>query len=372
MGNRRNKYIGGGVGGISMAAWSTYSHFTTAKDLPEDAGWLAQIIADPPIYAPYLLLLISVAFLASLFWKSEDSEVAESGSNIATTSGPHSPALNGPFHGPVTINTSSPPAAVQPARSPYGSGSPPKRSRTWDEVPIRRDVGLAEAFAYAITGRWGVTFLDALKDDLSNAAPVSHARQLAFDGLIKIWGKRTASGVYEEIPRNYWADYQPEWFSLMRGEPHTERTSLSADHLRFLDLMASKAEFEREWPTRAVATKSAKQLPDLLVRDLLERIANERGVRDDGSIEMLRQYREVARDMSDQFSLHDVAVWGRTDGRPLARLDDESARRGFGVGRYADGKMYCTKIHHNEDGVQVWIDHLHVRREEVERIWPVE
>lgn len=154
----------------------------------------------------------------------------------------------------------------------------------------------------------------------------------------------------------------------MRGEPYTERTSLSVDEARFTDLMASRAEFEREWPAREPTP--SRELPDLAVRELLERVANARGVHDDGSLEALRQYRDVARDMSDQFSLHAVAMWGRIDGRPLSRIDDDVSKLGFGVGRHADGKMYCTKIYRDDDDVQVWIDHLHVRKEQVDRIWP--
>lgn len=112
------------------------------------------------------------------------------------------------------------------------------------------------------------------------------------------------------------------------------------------------------------------ELPNMTVQDLLERVAKMRGIDDDGSIEALRQYREVARDMSDQFSLHGVTMWGRVDGRPLARLDDELAKLGFGVGRYADGQIRCSLICRNADDVQVWVDHLHVRKAQVDGIWP--
>lgn len=111
-----------------------------------------------------------------------------------------------------------------------------------------RDVKLAEALAYAITGEWGRTFVSAMGDNLANGDVVSQARQKAHDGVIRIWGKRTASGVFEEIPPEYWRDYQPDLFSLMRETPSTERTSLSVDHSRYIELMASKYEFEREWP----------------------------------------------------------------------------------------------------------------------------
>lgn len=86
----------------------------------------------------------------------------------ASTIGSNSQALSGPFHGPVTINNSPAPTTLPPATSSDSGSSPGSVV-----AAVRRDVGLAEALAYAMTGRWGVSFIDALSEDLSNAAPVS-------------------------------------------------------------------------------------------------------------------------------------------------------------------------------------------------------
>lgn len=357
-----SKAFSGGIGvaGIIATLW------------PEKfRAWVSETLTADQVqfYGVIVLGVVSVYWLLMLALKPPP-EKATAIPNAISTSGPNSQALNGPFHGPVTINNSTSATASPPDLSHNRSGNLPDRNTISYNKGVRRDVGLSEALAYAITGQWNTTFLDALKDDLSNAAPVSHARQLAFEGLIKIWGKRTSHGVYEEITREYWANYQAEWFSLLRGEAHTERTSLTVDDSRYIELMASKVEFEREWPSHEATTTTADELPDMLVRDLLERVANAHGIRDDGSIEALRQYREIAREMSDQFSIHAVTMWGRIDGKPLSRVDDDVSKLGFGVGRYADGKMYCTKIYHNGEGAQVWIDHLHVRKDQVDTIWP--
>lgn len=350
-----SKAFSGGlaIAGIIATAWPEEFRKWANNVLTAEQAQLYGVVAIGMV-AVYLLLMVV------LKPPEENGAILPTASS---TSGSHSQAISGQFHGPVTITTSPLPNPL-----PHSTSSDSGRSPGSVVAAVRRDVGLAEALAYAMTGRWGVSFLDALSEDLSNAAPVSQARQLAFDGIITIWGRRTARGVYEEIPRDYWSSYQPEWFSLMRGEPHTERTSLGVDETRFTDLMASKVEFEREWPARGQT--ASRELPDISVRELLERVANERGIHDDGSLEALRQYRDVARDMSDQFSLHAVAMWGRIDGRPLSRIDDDVSKLGFGVGRYADGKIHCTKTYRNGDDVQVWIDHLHVRKEQVDRFWP--
>lgn len=121
MGNRRNKYIGGWSGALLAGPWSAYSAFTTVKDLPADAGWVARMLADPPVYLPWLLFAASVVFLAWVFWKRDDGP-AEPGADspqTATTYGANSPALSGDMRG-ATFNIHSAPAAVQQPRDPHG------------------------------------------------------------------------------------------------------------------------------------------------------------------------------------------------------------------------------------------------------------
>lgn len=92
MGKKRNRYLGGGVGALGSGAWGLYSNVTTIKDLPEDAGWIAKMIADPPVYAPWLLFIASVIFLAWVFWDrvSDENDPPNQSSN-----GPNSPNFGG-------------------------------------------------------------------------------------------------------------------------------------------------------------------------------------------------------------------------------------------------------------------------------------
>lgn len=74
MGRKRNKYLGGSAGTLIAGAWGLYSTFTTAKDLPEDVGGLAKMIADPPVYAPWLLFAVGVLFLTFVCWRRDIDE----------------------------------------------------------------------------------------------------------------------------------------------------------------------------------------------------------------------------------------------------------------------------------------------------------
>ncbi len=57
------------VGGTGLSGlWGVYATWTTASQLPEDAGGLAKMLADPPIYLPWLLLAGFIIFLGWSFW----------------------------------------------------------------------------------------------------------------------------------------------------------------------------------------------------------------------------------------------------------------------------------------------------------------
>lgn len=72
MANRRKLTIGGITGAALSGMWSVYSALTTASQLPTDAGWFARMIADPPIYAPWLLFAICILVVAMVLWKASD------------------------------------------------------------------------------------------------------------------------------------------------------------------------------------------------------------------------------------------------------------------------------------------------------------
>jgi hypothetical protein len=67
MARKRNQYIGGGMGTAISGLWGLYSHLTTIKDLPGNADWVTKMLADPPVYAPWLLFGASLLFLAWVF-----------------------------------------------------------------------------------------------------------------------------------------------------------------------------------------------------------------------------------------------------------------------------------------------------------------
>lgn len=67
------KALGGGGTGLGLL-WGAYSIVTTAKGIPEDAGWFVRMIADPPIYLPWLVAAIGlVVIIWAFFWPSNDS-----------------------------------------------------------------------------------------------------------------------------------------------------------------------------------------------------------------------------------------------------------------------------------------------------------
>jgi hypothetical protein len=114
-------------------------------------------------------------------------------------------------------------------------------------APVR-DVGLAEALAYAELGQWGKSFFDAASAAMNEAnEQLERFRQLAHDGVLTVWGKRTENGVFQLIPKDHWIDHHVEWFDLLRGKARTENVrNTHAEPIS--ELMVSKAEFEREWP----------------------------------------------------------------------------------------------------------------------------
>lgn len=112
----------------------------------------------------------------------------------------------------------------------------------------QRNVGLAEALAYAELKQWDRSFFDAASSAKNEAnEQLDRFRQLAHDGDLTVWGKRTENGVFQLIPKEHWLDHNVEWFDLLRGNPRTENV-LRATPQPYSELMVNKAEFEREWP----------------------------------------------------------------------------------------------------------------------------
>jgi hypothetical protein len=94
---KRNSYIGGGFGSLLSGAWGLYANLTTVKDLPQNADWVAQMIADPPVYAPWLLFAACVFFLAWVFWHRDQPE-SDNDSQNQTIIGENSANIAGTFN----------------------------------------------------------------------------------------------------------------------------------------------------------------------------------------------------------------------------------------------------------------------------------
>jgi hypothetical protein len=77
MGNRRKPGIVSGAGSLLASIWGAYSHATTLADLPNDAGEIAKMMADPPAYMPWLILAGSVIVLAWSLWPSKPGDTPD-------------------------------------------------------------------------------------------------------------------------------------------------------------------------------------------------------------------------------------------------------------------------------------------------------
>ncbi|MBJ7499015.1 MAG: hypothetical protein JHC57_04590 [Sphingopyxis sp.] len=193
------------------------------------------MIADPPIYAPWLLFAICVIFVAYVFWDRDDAP-DNSTDGSASTSGSNSPAFSGPIHGPVTINNG---IMAEPAK--------PERPYKYDIDKLNE--GLSRAFARLDSGSqinplsatppglaryvkadrcpdyaaWQALahIAQVIGDDAAThfAKSRTQLRQAALDGRVQIWGRQgispahmkaplTCSEVWTKIPADYWRDYR--------------------------------------------------------------------------------------------------------------------------------------------------------------------
>ncbi len=230
MAAKRNRYIGGSMGTLAAGAWGIYSNITTIRDLPDDAGWVAKMIADPPIYAPWLLFGICLIFLGWVFWERKEDEEQDPTANQSKTHGDNSHAFAGTFRD-VNIGT---------VAASAGDAEPEK-------------VG-------------DMSILDALDHIISVIGPqgnaVAELRQAAIDGRVKIWGcqeiktpelslaNRKWRTVWSAIPRAYWQDWQ---FIRDRGQlslpdtPHTEREDGLTYRETYGSLKTKSRQITTEW-----------------------------------------------------------------------------------------------------------------------------
>lgn len=261
------KLFSGGLGiaGVCATAW------------PETfRAWVANMLTPDQIefYGGVAIAVVAVYWLLLLALKPPPEAIA-SGTTTASTSGPNSPSF-GTVHGPVTINA-GPIAEPVTQKTPLKSGKSLYTDEALDGLarairgagerannnsmdyiqpglarfvkgPPKRDVGLSEAIAYAELGEWGRQFIAAAgTSGMGVVAHLERFRQLAHDGELSVWGKRSERGVFERIDQSHWIEYNVEWFDLLRDDPRTEDRQGHRDGA-FFSLMVNKAEFEREWP----------------------------------------------------------------------------------------------------------------------------
>lgn len=158
MGNRIKPRITGGVGTAVSTIWVAYSWYSTAAQLPADAEGFARMLADPPLYLPWIFLVGFACLLGWSLWPRPDEDGPENGASQTTnqtTSGPHSPALAGVFHGPITFNP--PPAATEERKSPHGMATIPPpaarcpETRIWQAIEhVKASLGGSDQAAEAL------------------------------------------------------------------------------------------------------------------------------------------------------------------------------------------------------------------------------
>ena len=81
-----------GVAGTGLSGlWKAYAYWTTASQLPDDAGRIELMLTDPPVWLPWVVMASFVLFTAwAFFWPKkpiDDKERSSSGTYNQTHSG---------------------------------------------------------------------------------------------------------------------------------------------------------------------------------------------------------------------------------------------------------------------------------------------
>ncbi|MEQ1868182.1 MAG: hypothetical protein ABL996_26490 [Micropepsaceae bacterium] len=159
-----------------------------------------------------------------------------------------------------------------PARLAGANEAEIKRLSPVPSSAIKRDVGLTEAIHYATTGEWkgGPVPLEDFEPELASQALVK-LRQFAFENEVQVWGLfNHEEHVYTPVPNDFWAANQVEWFSFLKGEPHTDTIAYGAPANVYEKLMTCRAQIERAYIGFA---------PDKLVPPNIASRAGSHGVR---------------------------------------------------------------------------------------------
>jgi len=115
----------------------------------------------------------------------------------------------------------------------------------------QRDAFLKEGLAYAASGEWGQKgFMDYAGQYQQMGEATDRFHQLAADGVISVWGKRTtrATSLFELIPPEHWHTHHLWWPDILTEDATTKPLDGNDHTNSFSHIMISKREFEREWP----------------------------------------------------------------------------------------------------------------------------
>ncbi|MEW4448322.1 hypothetical protein [Qipengyuania sp. JC766] len=96
MAKKKNVLVGGGLFAFGNFLWGLYSHYTTARDLPDDVGRLREMLAEPTPELPWILALVGVGFVLWVWmrWSSDDDD-DDNGDGRMSTKGNNSPVNQG-------------------------------------------------------------------------------------------------------------------------------------------------------------------------------------------------------------------------------------------------------------------------------------
>lgn len=356
--------ITGGAGAILSGIWSAYAIFTTAEGLPEDTEKMGRMLADPPIYMPYLMLAACVVILAWSLWPRDDEEpeTTVGTTATATTSGPQSNAFAGNiFKGPVTFG------------HPLSDSAPASQPRRCPEMK------LADAL-------WIIRRVVSSDEDARR-----QLQQAFVDNRVHPWGRAeippttyqspvSAMDIWTEIKPDYWRDFRlgHAAFEPDRDQPQTEAREHVTRGLmnRYWSIRVDQREIEDAWPAEAVnsiprevehyfATGEdlVESKPDLPLPGLLVRVYAKHRLVPHGEALSQAYYRKIDLEIADTVALNNLHVWGRWRDRPLAPLSFDSWKRG----KFSHRRKTVTVP--TVDSNMIYTD-LHFCIAEIDRHWP--
>lgn len=339
-----------GIGGLLAPIWGFYSITTTAQQLPEDASLFAKMLADPPIYLPWLLTSLVVGFWVYYIWFSRpvaSAEEEESTKFAALTHGENSPAISGQI------------GSIHFVGNHFPTTSPKQVSAVPEDTLL--------------------IALGCLDGNLRQK--LNRVRQAAAEGRLELWGRREikpthlksplqAVSVWTPILPGYWEDHciDVDYSKLAsKYEPQTvtESGSLQKGD-RYWELRLSKAAVETQLgPVSPVNQRpNPKPLrPDVKLNELIKLIAARKGFQSKAGRDDSQLIKDIQLEILDEIRFSKLTVWGRFQDRALRELDPKSLEDAC-----LDIKRGKISIPHYS-GTDVYSD-IRFYSLEVARAWP--